>query len=256
MGDVTKNLFRFHATATGLCLALAACGGAANAPSPPPSGSSQCRTYVTQFTRQVVYPTFTSPSETSTCVFDQGRSTLSCTGAFTLAAGCGGTLTTDYVYASVADFVAEARTVGRVLETKEEETLQRPSNCGESGTGTVLLTYDASKRLLSRDASSATNPMTLNLNYNGWDAAGRPTSGIETGNNTPTPCGVSVSYDDRGRTAQTTVTCSDAGASGQEKITFDPNGNVTALQSLTNGAASSTETRSIDRTGSVCTTGS
>ena len=234
-----------------LACALAAGCGSSSAPSAV-SNPSQCRTYQTQFTRRVIYTGFTSPDETSTCVLDSAGSTLSCSGPFTLAAGCGGSLTTTYRYGSLSDFIAEARAVGSVLETQEQETLNRPSSCGVSGTGIVNFTYDSSKRLQVRDASSPSSAMTLRVAYNGWDSVLRPTSGIETGNSVPSPCSATLSYDDQSRTFRNAVVCTAPASTGEERITYDANGNIVAIQESMNGAVVSAETRSIDRTDTVC----
>jgi len=213
-------------------------------PSPP-----QCRTFASEFTRQVVRPDFTTPQETSRCTFDTNSATLTCSGPYTLSPGCGGTLTTSYVYASVSDFVAESESVGKVLQVEQRETINYPSSCAGTGTLFVRLAYDGSRRLLSRSSSSPSSTEFLNATYSSWDDRGRPTAGAVTSSDHPSPCRLTASYDEQRRTYQTTVACE---TTGVENVSLDANGNVVRIQNIRNGTVTSTETRSNNSTRTVC----
>ena len=211
-------------------------------------GNETCRTYATQFTRQITTPTFVTPPEVSTCRYDQGSSTFTCEGALTMFAGCAGRLTTRATYRSTADFVSEASTVGRTLQMRDVETFA--ADCTQSGTGTVDFSYDAQGRLTGR---AGTIPgASAGVTYTAWDGLGRPTRGTVTTAGTA-PCALSIAYEDGARTMDTTVTCSTQSTSSVERLTYDANGNTVRLQHA-GGREDSVEIRTIDRTDRVCTT--
>jgi YD repeat-containing protein len=212
-----------------------------------PSDQS-CRTYATQFTRQITKPSFTTPPEVSTCRYDEGSSALTCEGPLTMFAGCTGRLTTRGTYRSTADFVSEAARAGRMLQMRDVETLV--ADCTQSGTATVDFSYDGQGRLTGR---AATIPgASVGVTYTAWDGSGRPTRGTVT---TPgaAPCALSIAYDDGARTMETTVTCTTQSTSSVERLTYDANGNTVRLQHAGSGREDSDERRTIDRTDRVCT---
>jgi len=213
-------------------------------PTPP-----QCRTFASQFIRQVVKPDFTTPQETSRCTFDTATATLTCSGPYMLSAGCPGTLTTAYSWASVSDFVVENGAVGKVLQTEQRETINYPSSCAGTGTLMVKMAYDASRRLTSRSNSAVGSSGYLNVVYSAWDDRGRPTGGTVTSNDHPAPCQLTESYDEQRRTYRTSVACE---ITGVETVSLDTNGNVVRIENTKNGIATSTETRTINSTQSVC----
>ena len=214
-------------------------------------GDETCRIYATQFTRQITRPGFMTPREVSTCRYDAGSSTLTCEGPLTMFAGCTGRLTTRAAYRSTADFVSEASTAGRTLQVRDIETFV--ADCAQSGTVTVDFSYDAQGRLTGR---AATIPgLSLGATYNAWDGSGRPTRGTITAEGAaPCPMStVSIAYNDGARTMETTVTCASQSTSSVERLTYDANGNTTALQHTGSGREDSVENRTIDRTDRVCT---
>ena len=209
----------------------------------------QCRTYASEFTRQVARPEFTSPQETSRCTFDMATSTRTCTGPYTLRAGCSGTLSSADQWGSLSDFVTEKDTVGRLLQTEERETVNYSPSCGGAGTATVKFAYDSSRRLTSRSVTAPTGGW-VNVAYSSWDARARPTAGTATSSDNPTGCRLTASYDEGRRTSQTTVRCADG--TGVELVSLDANGNIVRIQNSKNGTVTSTETRTIGSTQSVC----
>jgi hypothetical protein len=206
-----------------------------------------CRTYATQFTRQITRATFVTPREASTCTFDQGAGTLSCEGSLTKPPGCTGRLTTRGMYRSAADFVGEASAAGLTFQTQEVESFF--ADCAESGTGTVNYAYDAQGRLMGRSFVGRTTLSTgaASVTYTAWDGARRPTRGTLVTEGAA-PCALSIVYG--GRTIESTATCQTASA--VEKITFDANANIVEIQHTRGGTLDSTEIRTIDRTAAVC----
>jgi YD repeat-containing protein len=208
-----------------------------------------CRTYATQFTRQITTASFVSPPEVSTCRFDESSRTLTCEGALSRFSGCVGTLTTKATYRSTADFVDEASTVGRTFHVQDVESFF--ASCAESGTGTVNFAYDAQGRLTERIAVLPGSRVTAI--YTAWDGSGRTTRGtvgVEGG----APCTLSIAYNDSARTMVTTATCPALSTSSVETLTYDTNGNIVRSQHAGSGREDSTEIRTIDRTDRVCTT--
>ena len=211
-------------------------------PTPP-----QCRTFASQFTRQVVKPDFTTPQETSRCTFDTPTATLTCSGPYTLSASCPGTLTTAHSWASVSDFVTETANVGEVLQTEQRESINYDSSCGGIGTLVVRLAYDSSRRPTSRSAIGPN--ASLDVVYSSWDSRGRPTAGTVTSSDHPAPCRLTTDYDDQRRIYQNSVACE---TTGVEIVFLDPNGEIVRIQNTRSGTVTSTETRTINSTQTVC----
>jgi hypothetical protein len=122
-----------------------------------------------------------------------------------------------YQYSSVADFVAEAKVVGKTLYVKGPGTDHLEST----------FEYDSSKRLV-RDVNT-NNDETL---YTAWDSSGRPTTALANYvSHGLTAVPMDISYDDVARTRTWVIrTASTRGADWTNISTYDTYGNLLVHQ--------------------------
>jgi hypothetical protein len=196
-----------------------ACGGSSNI-----EGTKVCRRYPTAFVES---------GRPYTCTFDVRI--LRCNDASRF-------VVQDWVYASAADFVLEARVPNGIrAESRSFSTL------GMVVTSSVVATeyrHDASTRLVQRRRrrSDVTGARELDVtDYTSWDALGRPIAGTVSGPNGAGP--ITIRYDDAARRMD---------ASNGESTTVDANGNAVREVVVYGLGAPGVIDRAIGTTAEVC----
>jgi hypothetical protein len=146
---------------------ISACGGRASSQGSTPS----CRVYATE------YAASGTQQSTTTCAFDRGSLTLSCTTSDGLDAGAPPSEHSDMTWATIDDAVQEDRPIGKHLFVRELFAFSALPNCSY----TFTPSYDSSRRVVSEDLESDGSCTTMNTVYSAWDSFGRPTLGTRSG---------------------------------------------------------------------------
>lgn len=153
--------------------------------------SGDCRNYAASFTATV-------PSGIvviqATCEFDAPTKVMLCSITnHDTRRNCDMTSKTRHIYHSIADFVDEAKFVGRqwFIENTAVVTSACPGHSG--GTSTNANMFDAQHRLVSTTFKGSSGTPTLTTNV-AWDAQGRPTESTIKAGGTATR--VTYSYND------------------------------------------------------------
>ena len=151
-------------------------------------------------------------------------------------------------YASLADFVAEAKAFGRTLITKDVEE--------EGGKQrTTTFTYDAKQRLTQKTRAEEKESRTAV--FTAWDDKGRPTAGTKSADYGCKGAPITIIYDDVARTRKETIEdakgvgCGDRLRVGTE--TYDENGNVILVDNDDGNGDGSKFTITVEKVIRVCT---
>jgi YD repeat-containing protein len=207
----------------------AACSGD-NGTGLGPSGTnstprtSACRNYGTSYTKTYTF----RPAESGTCSFNSMSNVFSCTSS------CWPSVAR---YASLADFVDESQTMGRILRQGFEST----DNCGGNGHTSLTYSYDSQKRVITYGSPGIQFTVTT------WDGRGRPVRAVST------LLGLTETtvYDDAARTVTTSDTSSSLGPLSVETLTYDSDGNLVRDEGSGGGTAT-VESTTVLSTATVC----
>lgn len=160
-------------------------------------GDGECRTFATAKTLTLEVQGMSFPGQ-ETCSFDGASLTYACT-----VVGTDGTTTTVRTYSSLGDFVAEGAAVGTVRVARVDTT-------GDTTPETAqVYNYDGEGRPTgSSTEQTGAGEMVRTEAFTAWDAAGRPTAGIEDWTLSVQSCAgreVGFTYDDGARTSTFTA---------------------------------------------------
>jgi hypothetical protein len=247
VSDLTKRFIgRSYSLAAVLSVSVAACGEMSPAgPSATAGTDVSCRRVASAFSTVTTQLDGSIATSETTCAFDPGIRSLSCTTQKTTQGLCPGTDDSRTEYSSIADLIDEAAVVGRILWTHKVSTtsvsMQLP-NCGgerRALQNETVNQFDSQSRLagatftpreLSPSPRLLGTPTTVS--YGSWDSQGRPTVEIAPMST------ASTTYDDATRTKTTTtpgltiVVRFDADGNTVEGRTIVPGGAVNAVMTI------------------------
>jgi hypothetical protein len=239
VSDLTKRFVGgSYSLAAVLSVFVAACGEMSPAgPSANAGTDVSCRRVASAFSTVTTQLDGSLATSETTCAFDPGTQSLSCTTQKTTQGLCPGTDDSRTEYSSIADLIDEAAVVGRILWTHKVSTtsvsMQLPNCGGETRAlqNETVNQFDSQSRLAGaiftpRDLSPSPRLLgTTTVSYGSWDSQGRPTVEIA-------PMSVaSTTYDDAARTKITTT------PGLTTVVRFDVDGNIVEGRTIIAGGA-------------------
>lgn len=259
MSDLTKLFVaRTYSLAAVLSVFVGACGAMSPAgPSADVGTDVSCRRVASAFSTVTTQLDGSIATSETTCAFDPGTRSLSCTTQKTTQGVCPGADDSRTEYRSVADLIDEAAVVGRVLWAHKVSTTSVPMrlpNCGgerQTLQNETVNQFDSQGRLagatftpreLSPSPRIVGTPTTVS--YGAWDSQGRPT--VESATVAGGPMFMTTTtYDDLARTKTTTA------PDLTIVIRFDADGNIVEGRNIFAGGTVNA-VMTIGATQSVC----